>query len=64
MLTVGGDYTYKTWWNLKKVNGKDYMDIQKYELDFKLKRAYFDFENLFNGDKTLGKTDFNLIKNC
>ncbi|KAG8267422.1 hypothetical protein J6590_052044 [Homalodisca vitripennis] len=47
--------TYKYDWELvKKGNGKHYMNFTNSELLFDNGRAFFQLDNLFNGDKLLG----------
>ncbi|CAH0550090.1 unnamed protein product [Brassicogethes aeneus] len=50
----GGDFTYDMNWKLFEKNNKQYAQIETHKLDMKLKRTYFQFLNLFNGDKLLG----------
>lgn len=40
---------------IKKEDGKVYWSVKNYKIKFSPKRAIFDFQNLFNGDKLLGK---------
>lgn len=48
--------TYKYDWVLvKKGNGKNYMNFTKSDLLFENGRAHFKLDNLFNGDKLLGR---------
>lgn len=42
-------------WNIIEKNGKDYINITDFKLKMTNGQAYFKLENLFNGDKTLGK---------
>jgi len=37
-------------------NGENYWDLQKYEISMRTKHMSMLFKNLFNGDKTLGKS--------
>ena len=37
-------------------DGEIYWDLQKYEIDMSTKHMSLLFRNLFNGDKTLGKS--------
>jgi Haemolymph juvenile hormone binding protein (JHBP) len=39
-----------------KPDGETYINITDYKIKFKPKRVVFSFENLFNGDKNLGRT--------
>lgn len=47
---------YKYWYDWKPVDKKGikYVSIVDPHLTFELEKAYFNFENLFGGDKTLG----------
>ena len=47
--------TYKYDWDMVKRNGKDYMNFTKSDLLFENGQAYFNLDNLFNGDRLLGK---------
>lgn len=47
--------TYKYDWVLNKKGSKHYMNFTKSSLDFDIGGASFYLENLFNGDKLLGK---------
>lgn len=52
--------TYKYDWTLiKKGNGKHYMNFTNSDLKFDNGRAHFKLDNLFNGDKLLGRSYFN-----
>lgn len=57
MLTslVGGEYTYTFDWDLVVKNGKEYAKIVTSKVGYTTRRDYYDFGNLFNGDKLLGK---------
>lgn len=43
------------YWDYYEKNGKQYTRIYKSTMDFKVGKAFFNFKNLFNGDKALGK---------
>lgn len=48
--------TYKYDWDyVTKKNGRKYMNITKSSLGYENGRTYFHLENLFNGDKLLGR---------
>ncbi|CAH0557643.1 unnamed protein product [Brassicogethes aeneus] len=49
-----GDFIYDTYWTFVEKNSQQFAKINNTKLDMKLKRAHFNFENLFNGDKLLG----------
>lgn len=57
-MTLSMKFTTKT---ITK-NNKDYIQIDKYKLNFDTTRFYMDFSNLFNGDKALGD-NMNLFLN-
>lgn len=39
-------------------NGKQYIQTEKFQLEFDTSRLHVNLENLFNGDKALGKSIF------
>lgn len=39
-----------------KPDGETYLNVTEYKIKFKPKKATFYFDNLFNGDKELGRT--------
>lgn len=41
-------------YDIVEKKNKKYMSIKKDNIDFKVSRAYYKFDNLFNGDKRLG----------
>lgn len=49
---VSGDF--RMYWDYYEKNGKQYTRIYKSTMDFKVGKAFFNFKNLFNGDKALG----------
>lgn len=56
------EITYKYDWTFDKRNSRNYMTFTKSELDFDTGRTYFDLQNLFNGDKFLGKLKIIQVK--
>lgn len=50
---MSGDF--RMYWDYYEKNGKQYTRIYKSTMDFKVGKAFFNFKNLFNGDKALGK---------
>lgn len=62
LFTDGLDIKYSMYFEiLKKKDGKDYIQNLKPKVNFTVKKANFHFDNLFDGDKTLGKLLFNNI---
>lgn len=49
-----GEYTYDFDWKSIQKNGVEYIEIVNPVVKFDLETAHFQFDNLFNGDKTLG----------
>lgn len=49
---ISGHYTMD--WEYYKKNNKQYAHITSSTMGFKVGRAYFNYQNLFNGDKALG----------
>lgn len=45
----------------KGKNGKEYLNVTNSVMTFDIGRAYFTFENLFNGDKVLSKYEVFLL---
>ncbi|RZC42182.1 uncharacterized protein BDFB_002514, partial [Asbolus verrucosus] len=54
ITAVGGDYEVKAPIEIYTKNGENYLKLGKPEMEIKLQRAYFHFENLLNGDDRLG----------
>lgn len=52
LTDVSGHYTMD--WEYYQKNNKQYTRITSSSMGFKVGKAYFNFRNLFNGDKTLG----------
>nr|CAD7578714.1 unnamed protein product [Timema californicum] len=54
---------YKVKLDLKKneKDGKDYAQINNSDFKFNTKRAYFQLDNLFNGDKALGRCNLSTV---
>lgn len=48
--------TYKFDYKLVKRNNEDYLQVTKSDLKHTTTRLRINFENLFNGDKALGKS--------
>lgn len=58
MSADGITFTYYYDYDLiKRANEKDYVDITKSELTFNAKGMKLKLDNLFNGDKLLGKRE-------
>ncbi|CAH1175610.1 unnamed protein product [Phaedon cochleariae] len=56
ITAIGGKYEYDFDYVLENVKGEEYMAMTTNdELDFKLEKAVFKLDNLFNGDEVLGK---------
>lgn len=51
---IDGIYVYPMHYELVKKKNIEYIKIVEHEIDFTPRRAYFYFENLFNGNKVLG----------
>jgi len=49
---------------VKRANERDYVDIVKSELKFDAKGMKLKLDNLFNGDKLLGKHKLYIIIHC
>lgn len=60
-LSVDGKFHFSFDYDLKKKNGKDYVDLKNPTLTYETKRSYYQFDNLFNGDERLGKIDLLLF---
>lgn len=54
LFLVGGVYDFETFFKAEMKKGKEYWIPVKTELTYVLKRAYFQLDNLFNGNKLLG----------
>lgn len=52
---MNGTYDYKCSWKLKSSNNQEFIEIEHYSLDVDFKFIKFHFDNLFGGDKLLGK---------
>jgi Haemolymph juvenile hormone binding protein (JHBP) len=61
-LTDGVDIMYKFNSSAVLKNGKTYLNIKNYKIDFTATRFYMDLDNLFNGDKALSD-NMNLFLN-
>lgn len=53
-FSVNGDYIYNMDFTFAKRKQKDYLKITNHNITFTTTRAYYYFENLFNGDPRLG----------
>ncbi|KAF5301503.1 hypothetical protein FQR65_LT08806 [Abscondita terminalis] len=51
---IGGTYKYDLDFTLKDKQGQEYVELKNTKLIFKTTRSYFNFENLFGGNKELG----------
>ncbi|GJQ86300.1 hypothetical protein Trydic_g8996 [Trypoxylus dichotomus] len=52
---VAGEYTYDTDYTIEKRSGVEYLKLGGSKLDYTTQRSYFQLDNLFDGDKTLGE---------
>lgn len=57
MYLDGVSYTYDFYYDLQEKNGKKYFKAKGGDLVYKVKNAHYQLDNLFNGDKRLGKTN-------
>lgn len=55
MVIVGGDYTFEFDWDLEEKDGEQFAKITDHKFDYDVERAYYKLDNLFNGNKYLGK---------
>lgn len=56
MFIAGVKFSYKYEWVLdRRSNGLDYVKVTSNSLPFTVERMHIHLENLFNGDKLLGK---------
>lgn len=55
LILVGGDYTFEFDWDLEERDGEQFAKITDHKFDYNVERAYYKLDNLFNGNKYLGK---------
>lgn len=60
-ILVDADFYFRFTWDITKKDGVDYGVISNENLTYNTSRSYFNLENLFNGDKALGKLNFIII---
>lgn len=56
------DLTVKYKPKVVEKNGKKYIQTEKFQLDFDTTQLHINLENLFNGDKALGKIFFLFLR--
>lgn len=53
---MDGDYTFDFGWDLEDRDGEQFAKIKDHKFDYDVERVHYQLNNLFHGNKYLGKT--------
>lgn len=60
LILVDAIFNFTFGWDHIKKDGVDYVAIKDEKLTYSTGRSYYKLDNLFNGDKVLGKLELNI----